>query len=79
MLKNLKKSLNNLSHKNKCTHPIEFHKKEIRSIHIPGPREGQTNYLPITVNTIWDNPGSRKKAIRTGRGPGSGKGYSSIV
>lgn len=29
---------------------------------------------PFTPNSIYDNPGARRKAKRVGRGPGSGKG-----
>lgn len=35
------------------------------------------NLLPFTANTVWDNIGSRKKAKRVGRGPGSGLGKTS--
>ena len=31
-------------------------------------------YLPMKPNTLWDNPGARRKSFRVGRGNGSGKG-----
>jgi len=40
----------------------------------PKPHQVLTQYLPLAPNTIWDNPGSAKRAKRVGRGPGSGKG-----
>ena len=33
--------------------------------------------LPFSPNFIWDNPGARRKKVRIGRGPGSGKGKTS--
>ncbi len=40
----------------------------------PKPHQVLPNYLNLAPNTIWDNPGSRKRRKRVGRGPGSGKG-----
>lgn len=31
-------------------------------------------YIPFTLNNLWDNPGARKDRIIVGRGNGSGKG-----
>lgn len=31
-------------------------------------------YIPFTLNNLWDNDGARKERIRVGRGNGSGKG-----
>ena len=55
--------------------------KECRYIaqHIPGPKEGQTNYLPITVNTIWDNPGARKRPLGQDEGQDLGRGISIYI
>lgn len=33
-----------------------------------------TEFLPFTLNNIWDNEGARKKKTRIGRGEGSNSG-----
>jgi len=50
-----------------------------RTVALNMPRTHQilTNYLPLAPNTIWDNPGARRRRKRVGRGPGSGKGKTS--
>ena len=41
----------------------------------PKPHQILSTYLHIEPNTIWDNPGARKKKRKIGRGPGCTKGY----
>lgn len=36
----------------------------------------RNEFLPFTMNNLWDNKGSKKKAVRIGRGVGSGKGVT---
>ena len=46
----------------------------------PRPSETPTQspkLLPFSINNLHDNPGARYSAKKLGRGPASGKGYSS--
>jgi len=45
----------------------------------PRPHQLLETYVSLAPNTIWDNPGARRRAKRVGRGPGSGKGYREIA